>query len=97
MTFYKNLALIIDTELKANKISAVKAESITANIIENTVKESGGKTLYLKSMASQKLTDKHSQIRADFAAGMSHDSLMSKYLIGDAWLRKILKRGGSNG
>ena len=48
-------------------------------------------------MASQKLTDKNSQIRADFAAGMSHDSLMSKYLIGDAWLRKILKRGGSNG
>jgi len=97
MTFYKNLALIIDSELKANKVTAVKAESITANIIENTVKEFGGKTLYLKSMASQKLTDKHSQIRADFAAGMSRDEIMSKHLIGEAWFRKILKRGSSNG
>ncbi len=48
MTFYKNLALIIDTELKANKVAAVKAKSITATIIENTVTEFGGKTLYLK-------------------------------------------------
>jgi Mor family transcriptional regulator len=93
MAFYEQLSEIISTTLNQNDISAVKAEVIASATIGLVIKAFGGKTLYLPSMTSRKLTNKHSQIQTDFADGMSRDDLMTKYTIGEAWLRKIIKRG----
>ncbi len=93
--FYQILESIIQSNLAANAINTELAVGIAEHIITELAERFGGQAIYLKNNSKLRLAEKHRQILADFN-GSNYVEIYRKYWIGEAWLKKLLKRPAEN-
>ena len=95
-TFTKILGTIIRKQLIAHSVNQGMALTITKSIIDDLVTGYGGQMFYLINRHTERTAEKHQQILADHANGLSNVEIYQKYRIGSAWLTKLLKRAVQN-